>query len=91
MCAKKKKKKKQKREREMQLQWIQTDTIGSVWIELIVAETENWKHCSKIIFKYMNNIVEPMINAWMHDLVESKRAWKRKTWMRDSVESKRAL
>ena len=41
--------------------------IGSVWIELIVAEnlklkTENWKHCSKIIFKCVNSIVGPIFN-----------------------------
>ena len=30
--------------------------LGSVWIPLI---TENWKYCSKIIFKYVNNIVRP--------------------------------
>ena len=29
---------------------------GSIWILLIV---ENWKHCSKIIFKYVNSIVGP--------------------------------
>ena len=26
------------------------------------AETENWKHCSKIIFKCMNSIVRPIFN-----------------------------
>ena len=38
--------------------------IGSVWIEFIFAETENWnwKHCSKIIFKYVNSIVGPIFN-----------------------------
>ena len=32
---------------------------GSVWIEISFAETENWnwKHCSKIIFKYMYSTV----------------------------------
>ena len=37
---------------------------GFVWIELIVAETENWnwKYCSKIIFKYVNSIVRPIFN-----------------------------
>ena len=37
---------------------------GSVWIELIFAETENWnwKHCNKIIFKYVNSIVGPIFN-----------------------------
>ena len=42
---------------------------GSVWIELIVAEnlklkTENWKHCSKIIFKCVNSIVGPIFNIF---------------------------
>ena len=26
------------------------------------AETENWKHCSKIIFKYVNSDVGPIFN-----------------------------
>ena len=26
------------------------------------AKTENWKHCSKIIFKYVNSIVKPIFN-----------------------------
>ena len=30
---------------------------GSVWIQLIFAETENWKHCSEIIFKCVNSAV----------------------------------
>ena len=30
--------------------------LGSVWIPLI---TENWKHCSKIIFIYVNSTVRP--------------------------------
>ena len=43
--------------------------IGSIWIELIVAKnwklkTENWKHCSKIIFKYVNSIVGPIFNVF---------------------------
>ena len=38
--------------------------IWSVWIELIFAETKNWKHCSKIIFKCVNNIVGLMNSAW---------------------------
>ena len=38
--------------------------LGCVWIELIFAETENWnwKHCSEIIFKYVNSIVGPIFN-----------------------------
>ena len=43
---------------------------GSVWIEIIVAEnwklkTENWKHCSKIIFKCVNSIVGPIFNIFL--------------------------
>ena len=26
------------------------------------VETENWKHCSKIIFKYVNSIMRPIFN-----------------------------
>ena len=36
--------------------------LGFVWIQLIFAETENWKHCSKIIFKCMNSTVGPIFN-----------------------------
>ena len=38
--------------------------FGSVWIELILLKLkiENWKHCSKIIFKYMNSTVGPIFN-----------------------------
>ena len=41
--------------------------FGSVWIELIFAETENWnrKYCSKIIFKCVNSIVRPIFNEKM--------------------------
>ena len=36
----------------------------SVWIELILLKlkTENWKHCSKIIFKCVNSTVGPIFN-----------------------------
>ena len=50
---------------------------GSVWIELILLKlkTENWKHCSKIIFKCVNNAVGPIFNEkvaekwnlWVHE------------------------
>ena len=38
--------------------------LGSVWIELILLKlkTENWKHCSKIIFKCVNSTVGPIFN-----------------------------
>ena len=50
-------------------QYNQYRNKGSVWIELIVAEnlklkTENWKHCSKIIFKCVNSIVDPIFNIF---------------------------
>ena len=38
--------------------------LGSVWIELIVTETENWKHCNKIIFKCMNSVVGLVNSVW---------------------------
>ena len=39
------------------------------------AETENWKHCSKIIFKCINSTVGPFfnekvtekLNLWVHE------------------------
>ena len=56
-------------------EWIPVNSIGkisdgwirdieSVWIELILLKlkTENWKHCSKIIFKYVNNAIGPIFN-----------------------------
>ena len=33
-----------------------------VWIKLILLKIENWKHYSKIIFKYVNSAVEPIFN-----------------------------
>ena len=48
--------------------WL-SEFYGSVWIELIFAETENWKHRSKIIFKCVNSVMEPMNNAWTVFLV----------------------
>ena len=40
------------------------EKLGSVWIELIFVEIENWnwKHCNKIIFKCINNAVKPIFN-----------------------------
>ena len=37
---------------------------GSDWIDLIFVENENcnWKYCNKIIFKYVNSIVELIFN-----------------------------
>ena len=42
----------------------QQDVLESVWIELIIAEIENWKYCSKIIFKCVNSIVGPIFNIF---------------------------
>ena len=36
------------------------------------AETENWKHCSKIIFKYVNIAVGPIFNE---SFVEKRGLW----------------
>ena len=38
--------------------------VESVWIELILLKlkTENWKYCSKIIFKCVNSTVGPIFN-----------------------------
>ena len=37
---------------------------GSVWIQLILLKTENWKYYSKIIFKCVNSAVGPVNSAW---------------------------
>ena len=34
--------------------------------------TKNWKHCSKIIFKYVNSAVEPIFNK---NFVEKRGLW----------------
>ena len=57
--------------------FLQNLNYGSVWIELIVVETENWnwKYYSKIIFKCVNSIVGPIFNEkvaekwnlWVHE------------------------
>ena len=43
---------------------IKTWQLGSVWIEFILLKLkiENWKHCTKIIFKCVNNVVGPIFN-----------------------------
>ena len=56
---------------------VLTNVLGSVWIELILLKlkTENWKHCSKIIFKCVNSVVGPIFNEkidkkwnlWVHE------------------------
>ena len=66
--------------------------LWSVWIQLIFAEIENWKHCSKIIFKCINSVVGPINSAWIVffvpctvnscdvtiDALGKKKVWKRK-------------
>ena len=49
----------------------------SVWIELILLKlkTENWKHCNKIIFKYMNNFVRPIVNKKVGEKWSSWNPW----------------
>ena len=32
---------------------------------LLKLKTENWKHCSRIIFKCVNSIVEPIFNIFI--------------------------
>ena len=36
--------------------------LGSIWIQFILLKTENWKHCNKIIFKCVNNVMRPIFN-----------------------------
>ena len=38
--------------------------IDSYAYILLFAGTENWKHCSKIIFKCVNSTMRPVNNAW---------------------------
>ena len=55
--------------------FLQNLNYGSVWIEFIVTETENWKYCSKIIFKCVNSVVGLIFNEkvaekwnlWVHE------------------------
>ena len=39
-------------------------TMGVFGLNLLLLKTENWKHCSKIIFKYVNSIVRPIFNIF---------------------------
>ena len=55
-----------------------TKDQGCVWIELIFVETENWKHCSKIIFKCVNSIVGPIFNE---KVTEKWNLWVRKQYI----------
>ena len=42
------------------------------------AKTENWKHCSKIIFKYVNSTMGPIFNE---KIAEKWNLWVRKQCM----------
>ena len=48
--------------------------FGSVWIQFIFAEIENWngKHCNEIIFKCVNSIVGPIFSE---KVVEKWNLW----------------
>ena len=46
--------------------------LRSVWIALILLKTKNWKHCNKIIFKYMNSVVGPNFNE---NFVKKRGLW----------------
>ena len=46
--------------------------LGSVSISLILLKIENWKHCNKIIFKFLNSAVWPIFNK---SFVEKRDLW----------------
>ena len=69
---------------------------------LLKLKTENWKHCSKIIFKCVNSVVWPVNNVFcpLHSKImwfycsrvgKKKKNRKRKTWTQVLVETKWAL
>ena len=39
--------------------------MGVFGLNLLLLKTENWKHCSKIIFKCVNSIVGPIFNIFL--------------------------
>ena len=64
--------KKNRKKRQMWRKNVNSNThYGSVWIELIFTETENWnwKHCNEIIFKCVNSIKGPIL---MKQLLKSE-------------------
>ena len=75
--------------------------LGSVWIEFIVAETKNWKHCNKIIFKCINSVVRPVNSTWIvreqcflspaHDFTAHVQGKKTKKKKLENVELKTPL
>ena len=38
--------------------------MGMFELNLLLLKTENWKYCSKIIFKLVNSIVGPIFNIF---------------------------
>ena len=36
---------------------------------IYLAETENWKYCNKIIFKCVNNVVRPIFNEKVAEII----------------------
>ena len=38
--------------------------VGSIRIQHILLKTENWKHCSKIIFKCVNSVMRFIFNIF---------------------------
>ena len=50
--------------------FVRLNTRGSIWIQLIF--TENWKHCSKIIFKCVNSVMGSIFNE---KVVEKWSLW----------------
>ena len=56
---------------------ISNNNFNIVWIEFILLKlkTENWKYCSKLIFKCVNNTVGPIFNE---KVAEKWNLWVRK-------------
>ena len=48
------------------------ENYGRVWIPLILLKIENWKYCSKIIFKCVNNAMRPIFNE---SFVKKRGLW----------------
>ena len=70
LCGFKKKKKKNKQTNKLKMQTPNVDAQTKHWKNRLrvrldrtyFAETENWKRCSKIIFKCVNSTVRPIFN-----------------------------
>ena len=57
-------------------------------LKLIVTETENWKYCNKIIFKYVNSAMEPIFNK---KIIKNWSLWVPYTVYETHKTDKRAL